>query len=65
MEKREGNPHPGPFRIPPVNPGVVGIIIAIGFVLMGVIAFPLGKWFFLSALALGLAVALLLRYVRR
>jgi hypothetical protein len=65
MKPREENPHPGPFRIPSVDSGIAGIIIAIGFVVMGLVAFPIGKWFLLSALALGLAVALVLHYVRK
>jgi len=48
-----------------VDPGVAGIIIATGFVLMGVVALPMAKWFLLSALALGLVVTLLLHYVRK
>jgi len=65
VKNREGKPHPGPFRIPHVDSGFAGILVAIGFVLMGVVALPIGKWFLLSALALGLAVALLLHYVRK
>jgi hypothetical protein len=65
VTNRERKPHPGPFRIPPVDPGVAGIIIATGFVLMGVVALPMAKWFLLSALALGLVVTLLLHYVRK
>ncbi len=65
MKSRGANPHPGPFRIPPVDSELAGILVAIGFVVMGVVALPIAKWFLLAALALGVSVALLFRFVRK
>ena len=44
---------------------MAGILVALAFVLLGLVALPIMRWFFLSALALGLAVVLLLHYVRK
>ena len=65
MKDRESKPHPGPFRIPQVDSESAGILIAIGFVVMGLVALPIAKWFFLSAIAIGVAFALLLHFVRK
>ncbi len=65
MKNRNGNPHPGPFRIPPVDVEFAGILVAIGFVVMGLVALPIAKWFLLCALALGVGVAVLLRILRK
>jgi hypothetical protein len=53
------------MRFMRVDAEFVGIIIAIGFVVMGVVAIPIAKWFLLCAFLLGGAVALLLRFVAR
>ena len=55
-------PHPGPFRIPQVDAEVAGILVAIGFVAMGVVALPIAKWFLLAAILLGGGFALI-RYL--
>ncbi len=57
-------PHPGPMRFMRIDSEFAGIIIAVGFVVMGVVAIPIAKWFLLCAVVLGLAVAILLRIVR-
>ena len=53
MKQHQTEPHPGPFRIPRVDAEFAGILIAVGFVIMGVVAIPIAKWFLLGALALG------------
>ncbi len=52
------------MRFMRIDSEFAGIIIAIGFVVMGVVAIPITKWFLLSAIVLGLAIALLLRCLR-
>ena len=42
-----------------------GIIIAVGFVLMGIVGIPIVKWFLIAGIVLGIGVALLLRYLRK
>ena len=53
MKQHQTEPHPGPFRIPRVDAEFAGILIAAGFVIMGVVAIPIAKWFVLGALVLG------------
>jgi len=65
MKQRQTDPHPGPFRIPRVDAEFAGILIAVGFVIMGVVAIPIVKWFVLGALALGGFFALLRHFAAR
>jgi len=65
MKPQETKPHPGPFRIPQVDSEAAGILVAAGFVLMGIVAIPIAKWFVMGGVVLGASVALLLRYVRK
>jgi hypothetical protein len=46
----------------PINTEVAGLIVAVGFFLMGLVTLPI---LVLAAVPLGIAVALLLRYQRR
>jgi len=48
-----------------INSESAGIIIAIGFVVMGVVGIPIAKWFLIAGIVLGIGVALLLRYLRK
>jgi hypothetical protein len=58
----DGKPHRGPWRVMQVDSGFVGIIIAIGFVALGLASMPiLAPIILLGVLPLGIAVALLLR----
>jgi hypothetical protein len=43
----------------------VGLIVALGFLLMGLVSMPIATWFLVGALVLGLGVALLLRFSRK
>jgi hypothetical protein len=58
-------PHPGPYRFIRVDSESIGIVIALGFIVMGVISIPIAKWFLLGALLIGGGVALLLRLSRK
>jgi hypothetical protein len=42
-----------------------GIIVALGFVVMGLVGVPIAKWFLIGAIVLGGGVALVLRLTRR
>lgn len=56
-------PHTGPWRIMQVDSGVAGIVIAVGFVVLGIVSMPaLTLIFLLGAVPLGVAVALLLHF---
>lgn len=48
-----------------VDAEVAGILVALGFLVMGIVSMPLATWFFLGAIALGVVVALLLRFAPR
>ena len=64
MKHREPVRHPGPFRGMRVDSEFAGLLLAAGFLVMGAVGLDIGKFFVLGAVALGLAVALLLRVVR-
>jgi hypothetical protein len=46
-------------------PEFAGLVLAIGFVVMGLVGLPIAKFFLLGAVALGGAVALLFHFVRK
>jgi len=48
-----------------VDAEFAGILVAVGFVVMGVVGVPIAKWFLLGAFVLGVGVALLLRRTRK
>jgi hypothetical protein len=64
MQIRPTKPHPGPFRMTNAAPEFAGIVLAIGFVVMGLVGLPIAKFFLLGAIALGGAVALLFHFMR-
>ncbi len=65
MKQHATPPHPGPFRIPQVDAEVAGIGIALGFIVMGVVAIPIVKWFLLGAVLLGGAFAVVRKLAKR
>ncbi len=65
MKDHAPTPHPGPYRIPRINSEGAGIIIAIGFVVMGLVGVPIAKWFLIAGIVLGIGVALFLRHARK
>ena len=62
MKNRDASRHPGIMRVMKVDSEFAGILVAVGFLLMGAVGLDIGRWFVLGALALGVAVALLLRF---
>jgi hypothetical protein len=65
MKDHDGKRHPGPFRVMSVDAESAGILVAVAFLVLGLVGLPIAKWFFLAALVLGAAVALLLRVTRK
>lgn len=65
MKRYEGERHPGPFRVMRVDAESAGILVAVAFLVLGLVGLPIARWFFLGALALGAAIALLLRFTRK
>src|SRR5258705_232392 len=55
-------PHPGPWRVMQVDSEFVGLLVAVGFLVMGLVSMPIATGFVLGAIALGVVVALLLRF---
>jgi len=65
MKDHDANRHPGPMRVMRVDAEFAGILVAVAFVVLGLVYLPIAKWFFLGALVLGTIVALLLRFTRK
>jgi len=65
MKQHDSARHPGPMRVMRVDAEFAGIIVAVGFVVLGLVGLPIAKWFLLGALALGAVVALLLRLTKK
>ena len=65
MKDHDGKRHPGPFRVMSVDAEAAGILVAVAFLVLGLVGLPIAKWFFLAALVLGATVALLLRVTRK
>src|SRR5215471_14495495 len=64
MKDRDRNRHPGPFRVMRADAEFAGILIAVSFVVLGLVGLPIAKWFLLGAGAVGIVVALRFRFVR-
>jgi hypothetical protein len=58
-------PHPGPFRFMRVDAEFAGIMIAVGFTIMGLVGLPIAKWFLLAAIALAVLVATILHFGKK
>jgi hypothetical protein len=62
MKDRDASRHPGPFRIMQVDSEIAGLLLAVGFLVMGFVSMPIATGFVLGAIALGVIVALVLRF---
>jgi hypothetical protein len=60
MKDHDTNRHPGPWRVMNVDSETAGILVAVGFLAMGLVSIPVARWFVLGCLALGGAFAVLL-----
>ncbi len=65
MESHDAERHPGPWRVMRVDSEFAGLLVAVGFLVMGLVSMPLATGFVLGAIALGVVVALLLRFTPR
>src|SRR2546426_3007349 len=65
MKDHDANRHPGPWRVMKVDSEFAGLLVAVGFLVMGLVSMPLATVFVLGAIALGVVVALLLRFTPR
>jgi hypothetical protein len=65
MKQHDANRHPGPWRVMRVDSEFAGLLVAVGFVVMGLVSTPIATWFLLGALLLGIGVALMLRWIRK
>lgn len=64
MKNRDANRHPGIMRVMQVDSEFAGLLVAVGFIVVGAVGLDIGRWFVLGAALLGIAVALLLRFIR-
>ncbi|HEY3927156.1 MAG TPA: hypothetical protein VGL89_02170 [Candidatus Koribacter sp.] len=58
-------PHPGPFRIPKLAAEFDSVLIAVGFIVLGLAGLPLAKFFLIGAVAVGVIIAVLFRILRK
>jgi len=65
MENHEVKRHPGPWRVMRVDSEFAGLLVAVGFLVLGLVSMPIATVFVLGAIALGVVVALLLRFIPR
>ena len=65
MEDHDAKRHPGPWRVMQVDSEFAGILVAVGFLVLGFVSMPIGTWFVLGCLVLGVVFALLLRFTPR
>jgi hypothetical protein len=65
MEDHDAKRHPGPWRVMRVDSEFAGILLAVGFLVMGLVSMPVGTGFVLGSITLGVVVALLLRFTPR
>lgn len=65
MKQVDSPRHPGVMRFMPADSELAGFIVAIGFIVMGIVGIPIAKWFLLGAILIGAGVALLLRILHK
>jgi len=65
MKVATPKPHPGPFRTMKVDAETAGILVAIGFFVMGFVSVPIAKGFLVGAFLMGIAVAVVLTLIRK
>jgi hypothetical protein len=62
MKDHDANRHPGPWRVMRLDSEFAGILLAVGFIVLGLVSMPIGTWFVIGCLVLGGVFALLLRF---
>jgi hypothetical protein len=48
MKNRDANRHPGIMRVMKVDSEFAGILVAVGFLVMGAVGLDIGRWFVLG-----------------
>ena len=65
MKDHSTPPHPGPFRIPAIRAEFSAVMVALGFIALGLAGLPIAKFFLLGAILVGAMIALLFRVLRK
>ncbi len=65
MKNRDAKRHPGVMRVMQVDSEFAGLLVAVGFLVMGAVGLDIGKWFVMGALVMGVGVALLLHFIHK
>jgi hypothetical protein len=65
MQDHDTKRHPGPWRVMQLDSEFAGLLVAVGFLVLGLVSMPLATGFVLGAITLGVVVALLLRFTPR
>jgi len=65
MKAHDAKRHPGPFRTMRVDAASAGILVAVAFLILGLVGRPIAKRFFLGTFVFGGMVAWLLRRSRK
>lgn len=60
METHDFKRHPGPWQIMRVDSEFAGLLVAVGFLVMGLVSMPLAAGFVLGGIMMGVIVALIL-----
>lgn len=62
MKPHDSPRHPGPMRVMRVDAEFAGIMVAVAFMVLGLVSMPIATGFVIGAVALGVVVALVLRF---
>jgi len=65
MEDHDAKRHPGPWRVMRVDSEFAGLLVAVGFLVLGLVSMPIATAFVLGAVALGVFVSLVLRFTSK
>lgn len=65
MKSHDAGRHPGPWRVMRIDSEFAGIIVAVAFVILGVVGLPIGRWFLLGAVLVGLGFAVVIKLLHR
>jgi hypothetical protein len=65
MQTETPKSHPGPFRTMKVDSELAGILVAVGFFVMGFVSVPIAKGFLVGTFVVGIGVAMVLWLIRR
>lgn len=60
MTDYDSNRHPGPWRVMRVDSEFAGLLVAVGFLVLGFVSMPMAAGFVLGSIILGVIVALIL-----